>query len=46
MSRSLSEIPKREKYMDLKDIQVSRRDTGVDELAAEVGNSGGVQGDK
>lgn len=32
--------------MDLKDIQVSRRDTGVDELAAEVGNSGGVQGDK
>ena len=32
--------------MDLKDIQMSSRDTGGDELVAGVGNSGGVQGDE
>lgn len=32
--------------MDLKDIRMSSRDTGSDELVVGVGNSGRVQGDE
>lgn len=43
MWRSFSDIPKRGKYTDLKDVQMSRRDTGVEQLVARAGNSDGVR---